>query len=217
MKIGISISGVHYDDGNIYRYRNYEDAVNEFFTHVVNPLRDMGHEVVFYLYSYNTIKTEDVKKQFQPLIKSEFVDQRTQRLIPGTTVQNTNIIRGFMNMVGEDLDVIIRARFDQKFNKDVFKEYNWDFDKFNFLWREPEMHDLPLVNDTFFIFPSNMLEKIIEAMLDVELNPHKGIKVALHNMYWTVVNKVGEENIQILDERFVTSEMNELYTLTRKE
>ena len=216
MKIGISLAGVHYEDGSIYRYRNYEDSVNEFFQYVVEPLRDMGHEVVFYIYSYITPKMEDVKARFQPIIKAEFIDEKTQELIPGTTVQNTNIIQCFNIMLGEDLDVIIRARFDQKFNRNIFEEYDWEFDKFNFLWREPEIHDLPLVNDTFFTFPASMLKDVRDSMLDVELRPYRGIRIALHNMYWTVANRVGVDNVLILDERYVTAQMNDLYTLTRK-
>lgn len=216
MKIGIGLSGVYYDDGTIYRYRNYEESLNEFFEFIVNPLRDLGHEVKFYIYSYDTIKVDDIKKNFQPLIKSEFIKQSTQQLIPGTSVQNTNIIHNLRNMIGEDLDVIIRARFDQKFMANPFEIYDWDFDKFIFLWREPEYHHLPLVNDTFFTFPAIMLDNIIDSLLECELNPHKGIAIALHNLYWPIVNRVGENNVKWVDDRFVTAEMNKLYTLTRR-
>lgn len=217
MKIGINLSGVYYDDGSKYRYRNYEESINEFNQYIVEPLKKQGHDVVFYIYSYNTSKVNNIKKSFQPLIKSKFIDEHNQILIPGTSVQNTNLICGLRDMLGEKIDVIIRARFDQKFMMNPFEVYDWDFNKFNFLWREPEMHDLPLVNDTFFIFPSNMLTDVIDSLLECELNPYKNIKVALHNLYWPIVNRVGIENVKILDDRFVTKEMNELYTLTRHE
>ena len=49
---------------------------------------------------------------------------------------------------GEDLDLVISTRFDINFFKNPFKEYQYDFNKCNFLWREPEYLELPIVNDT---------------------------------------------------------------------
>ena len=56
MKIGINLVGVSYNDGNIGRYRNYEDALDGFYTNVVDPLREEGHTVQFYIFSYDNIK-----------------------------------------------------------------------------------------------------------------------------------------------------------------
>jgi hypothetical protein len=217
MKIGISLTGVSYDDGSIYRYRNYEDSVKEFYKYVINPLREKGHDVKIYIYTYDTIKTNDVLSAYKPIIKSKFINQKEQILIPGTTVQGHNLINGLRDMIGEDLDLIIKARFDIQFFQNPFEVYNWDFEKINFLWREPYREDLPLLNDTFFTFPYSMLESVIQGILDCELNPYDNCKVALHNLYRPLINLVGENNVIWLDNEFKTAQQNQLYKLTRHE
>ena len=56
MKIGINLVGVSYNDGTYGRYRNYEDAIDGFITNVVNPLKEEGHSVQYYIFSYDSIK-----------------------------------------------------------------------------------------------------------------------------------------------------------------
>jgi hypothetical protein len=116
-----------------------------------------------------------------------------------------------------DFDFVLRARFDQKFLTNPFTTYNWDFDKVNFLWREPEHHSLPLVNDTFFGWPHRWTNDIIDSIIDCELNPYNGVKIAIHNLNQPILGRIGKDNIKILDDRFVTREMNTLYKLTRHE
>jgi hypothetical protein len=53
MKIGINLVGVSYNDGNVGRYRNYEDALEGFMNNIVNPLKEEGHEISFYLFTYD--------------------------------------------------------------------------------------------------------------------------------------------------------------------
>ena len=62
MKIGINLVGVSYNDGKIGRYRNYEDAIGGFMSNVVNPLKEEGHEIFFYLFTYDSSKKEDIVK-----------------------------------------------------------------------------------------------------------------------------------------------------------
>ena len=53
MKIGINLNGVSYHDGSSYRKRDYSDSIQNLKEKVVNPLIEQGHEVKFYLYSYD--------------------------------------------------------------------------------------------------------------------------------------------------------------------
>jgi hypothetical protein len=217
MKIGISLAGVSYDDGSVYRHRNYEDSINQFYKYIINPLSEQGHDVKIYIYTYDTLKTNDVLESYKPISKSQFINQNEQILITGTTVQGHNLINGLRDMVGEDLDLVIKSRFDIQFFKNPFEVYNWDFEKINFLWREPYREDLPLLNDTFFTFPYSMLESVIQGILDCELNPYDNCKVALHNLYRPLINLVGENNVIWLDNEFKTAQQNQLYKLTRHE
>lgn len=69
-----------------------------------------------------------------------------------------------------DYDLIINLRFDVKFNK-KFNEFNIDFDKFNFLWREPlnfNQNGNVRVCDHIFIFKSSFLRNFKEIDLKDE-------------------------------------------------
>jgi len=217
LKIGISIAGVHWEDGSKYRYRNYEDAVNEFNTNIIQSLIDLGHEPYVFLYTYSTPKINQLLNAYTHFTDAVIVDENNQWIPSGQSVQAVNIIRGLDTLKGLNLDFIIRARFDQKFLLNPFKEYNWDWNKANFLWREPAHHDLPLLNDTFFGWPAKWTEQIQHTIEDSELRPYNGIRIALHNLYRPLAEKIGEENIKLLDDRYVTKEWNKLYKLTRHE
>ena len=62
MKIGINLNGVSYHDGSSYRKRDYINAIDNLKERVVNPLIEKGHEVSFYVFTYNTIKSKDVER-----------------------------------------------------------------------------------------------------------------------------------------------------------
>jgi hypothetical protein len=209
MKIGINLSGVSYETH--YRNRNFEPALDAFNEYIVKPLQDDGHSIGFYIYTYDTIKTGEVKKAYQPLCKFQFIDEASQVLLPNYTAEKQNLINGLMDMRGEDLDVVIKARFDQKFNYNPLKYYNWDFNKVMFFWREPVRHDLPLLNHSFFTFPYHMLDNVIDAIAEI----NDCFQYSLHNIYQPLVKRVGSENVKWADGEFRTRQMNNLYTLTR--
>jgi hypothetical protein len=68
MKIGINLVGVSYNDGTIGRYRNFEDALDGFMKNIVNPLKEEGHEVYFYLFSYDSDKKNEILYLLIPTI-----------------------------------------------------------------------------------------------------------------------------------------------------
>ena len=76
MKIGINLVGVSYNDGTTGgRYRNFEDAKDGFFKYVVNPLREQGHEIFFYIFSYDNSKKEEILNTYTPIKKQTFTPQ----------------------------------------------------------------------------------------------------------------------------------------------
>ena len=217
MRIAICISGVSYNNDGINRYRNYEDAVDSFNENVIDYLTKQGHDVFTFLYTYQTIKTNDILGAYNNFTEAKFIDEHNQYIPQGQTTQAINLIRSLDMVKDLDFDFVLRARFDQKFLTNPFTTYNWDFDKVNFLWREPEQHSLPLVNDTFFGWPHKWTNDIIDSIIDCELNPYKGVKIAIHNLNQPILGRIGKDNIKLLDDRFVTREMNTLYKLTRHE
>ena len=228
MKIGINLVGVSYNDGKRGgRYRNYEDAFEGFMNNVVNPLKEEGHDLEFFIFSYGNKKEIEIINKYLPLKNYVFVPEEANfnvygggdQLPNGIKLMSATYLNSLMEILnkGKDLDVVISTRFDINFFKNPFKEYQYDFNKCNFLWREPEYLDLPIINDTFIVFPYSMTQNLIEAILEMEENPPMGCKVAMHNLYLPMVNQVGKENVQWLDDEYKNTISNDLYKLTRHE
>lgn len=223
MKIGINLVGVSYNDGTVGRYRNYEDALEGFMNNVVNPLKEEGHDIKFYLYSYDSIKQNNILEAYQPVQKYNFDHPAFNGFGGGDKVPNgykamsAVYMSSLLQLLNEDLDLVISTRFDINFFKNPFKEYPYDFNKFNFLWREPVLHNLPLVNDTFVVFPYSMLMDVIKSIDEMELNPHQKINIAMHNWYQPLVKLMGEDKVQWVCDDFVNAISNTLYKLMRHE
>lgn len=221
MKIGINLVGVSYNDG-YGRYRNYEDAIDGFMNNIVNPLKSLGHEITFYLYSYYNKKELEIIESYKPK-KYVFTHPNLNKLGGGDKLPNgikvisQSYINSLEQMIDEDLDLVISTRFDIKFFKNPFKKYEFDFTKFNFLWREPEYTDLPIVNDTFVVFPYSMLNNVINSIKEMEHNPPHGVNVAMHNWYLPMINEVGKDKVQWVCDEFINTINNDLYKLTRHE
>lgn len=229
MRIGINLVGVSFEDGSIYRYRNYRDASDDFFEKVVNPLREQGHDVVFYLYTYDSIETENILNTYTPVIKSKFINPNINHIDDTSNIYGIKHIMGlnYLNSLNqlkdEKLDLVISTRYDIKFFRNPFEEYRFDFSKLNFLWREPAYPQAPIVNDTFIVFPYDMLDNVINSIITMQINPPLNILVGMHNWYLPMVQEVGKERVQWLDDRFVgvegdsrTPHANTLYQLTRR-
>jgi hypothetical protein len=222
MKIGINLVGVSYNDGTIGRYRNYEDALEGFMNNIVNPLKEEGHEIHFYLFTYDSTKKEDIIKTYNP-IKSTFLDPNYNKFGGGDKLENgmktisATYINSLYELENEKLDLIISTRFDISFNFNPFEKYNFEFDKFNFLFREPEFTHLPIVSDTFYVFPHSMISNLTDAIIRMESDPHDGVGVAMHNMYLPMCELVGKDNVKWVCDEFYRSDDNPIYKLTRYE
>jgi hypothetical protein len=231
MKIGINLRGVSYSTGNTAdgRHRNYADSLEGFTNNIITPFIEEGHDVSTYIFTYNSIKNDDILKAYPNIKKSTFVDENYNKFIGNINlppelfkIQALTAINSLHQLLGEDLDVVIMTRFDICFLKNPFKVYNFDFTKCNFLWREPEYHDFPIVNDNFIVFPHSMVQTMIDCIIEMELSPPRGVSIGLHNFYIPLANRVGKEGVQWLDDRFVgafndrrTPHANDLFTLLR--
>jgi len=223
MKIGINLVGVSYNDGTIGRYRNFEDALDGFIGNVVNPLIEQGHDISYYLFTYDSIKKDDILNTYQPVKKYTFLDQNFNRAGGGDRLSNNiklisySYIKSLEQLLDEDLDLIISTRYDISFNVNPFKEFEYDFNKCNYLWREPEFTHVPIVSDTFIVFPHSMTRNLISAIIEMETNPPHGVGHAMHNIYIPMCNQVGKDKVKIVCEDYHRSHTNPYYELTRKE
>jgi hypothetical protein len=182
----------------------------------------MGHDVSFYVFTYQSPKKAEIIETYKPK-KSTFLDPNYNKMGGGDVLEQTmkiisvTYINSLNELIGEDLDLVISTRFDISFNLNPFKEFNFEFDKFNFLFREPEYMELPIVSDTFYVFPHSMTENFIEAIINMETNPPYGVNVAMHNMYLPMCELVGKENVKWVCDEFYSSLINPLYKLTRND
>ena len=221
MKIGINLVGVSYNDGtNGGRYRNYMDAVEGFTTNVINPLKEAGHEISYYLFTYESPQKDEIIKTYNPK-KYTFLDPNYNKFGGGDKLENgmktisATYINSLYELENEELDLIISTRFDISFNFNPIEKYNFEFDKFNFLFREPEFTHLPIVSDTFYVFPHSMIPNLIDSIIKMESDPHDGVGVAMHNMYLPMCDEVGKDNVKWVCDEFYRSDGNPIYKLTR--
>jgi hypothetical protein len=92
----------------------------------------------------------------------------------------------------------------------------YDWTKCNFLWREPEFTHIPIVSDTFIVFPHHMTQNLINSIHRMETNPPHRVGVAMHNIYVPMCDEVGKENVKIVCDEFHKSNINPYFILTRR-
>jgi hypothetical protein len=216
MRIGINLVGVSYNDGTIGRYRNYEDALDKFEEHITNPLKS-ENEVNYYLASYNSDKVRDIVQTYKPK-KYTFHASILNHYGGGDKDNGIKLmtqiyIESLQNLQTENIDFIISTRFDIAFNETP----TIDFNKFNFLFKEPVHTELPLMSDCFYAFPKSMLNDVINAITEMETNPFNGVNIGMHNLYRPLEQSIGKEKINVVYDDFMSSADNRIFTLTRKE
>jgi len=230
MKIGINLVGVSHNP--IGRVRTYTDSYGSFIEHIITPLKDDGHDLSFHLTTYDNEKRDEIIKDFNPK-NYTFLDKNLAMLGGGDLIESNGRRMGIMMYTyltsliqlreESDLDLVISTRFDIFWKMNPLKKFNFDFSKFNFLFRDimpgsPDLYrELPMVCDTFYIFPFHMIDKFILAILELIDNPYQGICIGMLNMHNPVLNNIGEKNINIVCEEFLRSDYNYIYDLKRKE
>jgi hypothetical protein len=222
MKIGINLIGIanggvgNYNGQN--RNRDHKKSVKEFYEFIVNPLIAQGHEVFFYLYTYVDANQDELIKDYPPT-KATFItlqEVEAEQRFTGMSIMALNHINSLRELQNEDLDLVINTRFDIKFLKNPFESYQYDFSKINFLWKEPEYHSYPIVNDTFIVFPHSMVQPMIDGLKTLCSDyRYRGLP-GLHNYYLSLLEHTDTESVQWVRDEYVTHEMNDLYEITRE-
>jgi hypothetical protein len=62
-----------------------------------------------------------------------------------------------------------------------------------------------------------MTQNLIDAIIEMEINPPHGVGVAMHNLYLPMVNQIGKDKVQWVCDEFVNAINNDLYKLMRHE
>ena len=202
MKILVNLVGLsHHDVGN--HFHTYENCYENLFKNLVTPLKKEGHEVDFYLKTYNTDREDDIKQIYNP-IRSEFIN--IQHAFD-TYIQSVSSLKEM------DYDFYIVTRFDLWLGVPI--ELN--FNKFNFLFKELEWWDNHnCTTDTFYAFPKEMLEGFVKGINDCRNNHSQAGYIGLfHALYKDLKNYIDVDKFHYIDEEKQTVQISKKYTLSR--
>jgi hypothetical protein len=215
MKIGINICGVAKDNPSANRRIDWIYCFYRIKQRIIDCWKVDGHEVKVYITTYDfggevaLLLKEYAPFKYQILNPDEINDKYKD----GSRLYIQKLSHEFLR--DEDLDIIIDTRFEVLFNKNI-SEYDIDFNKINFLFKELNTKDL--VSDIIFIYPKNMLEDLIEFFEDkIKIYKHGGDR-SMHDFHKRMVAKRGEDSVHLMTDDVCLSfndKTNKHYSLIR--
>jgi hypothetical protein len=223
MKAAINLVGVSYSTSG--RIRNFNESFESLKKNIEAPIREKGYDIDYFLTTYDNDKKEDILKLYNP-VKSTFLDSNFNKLGGGDVINSNGknmliMVHTYLESLKQlkqqtDIDLVVSTRFDILFNVNPFNDFNYDLSKFNFLFRDYIYLDHPFVIDTFYVFPFNMIDSLIQAIHDMIDNPYKGVTIAMLNLHNPLSNIIGLENINIAcGDEIHRGDINHIYDLKR--
>lgn len=208
MKIGINIAGLSHNNlGN--GMHSYKDAYENLFKNVINPLKEI-HEVFIYLYTYNTEENDNLLDIYKPTDVT-FIDLPQAGNKNDAGLAARTYINSLEKLVNEELDFIITTRFDLDINTSI----DFDFQKFNFLFKElNNWNNHQLTTDTFYAFPHKIIGNVIKSLNETWDNKNGLFCPGLfHGLYPYLKNNIDENNISFIDETHSTVQISDNFRL----
>ena len=201
MKIGLNIVGISY---NKETKKDWKDSnIKQTLIECLNQ----KYEVETYITTYMHNELLELIKHYDSKITTIIKSDKSEQIL--------TYIKSLKQLVNEDLDVIISTRFDIFFNQN-FDELNFDFSKFNFLFKETDWWDnYKFTTDNFYIFPKEYLQNFIECIEELYKTPPRNNCTDMHGMYNFISKKISEDNIHFISDNHMISNVNEFYKLTR--
>jgi hypothetical protein len=201
MKIGLNIVGISY---NKETKKDWKDSnIKQTLIECLNQ----KYEVETYITTYIHNELLELIKHYDSKITTIIKSDKSEQIL--------TYIKSLKQLVNEDLDVIISTRFDIFFNQN-FDELNFDFSKFNFLFKETGWWDnYKFTTDNFYIFPKEYLQNFIECIEELYKTPPRNNCTDMHGMYNFISKKISEDNIHFISDNHMISNVNEFYKLTR--
>ena len=132
---------------------------------IINPLKQEGHEIHFYLFTYDSTKKEDIIKTYNPT-KSTFLDPNYNKFGGGDKLENgmktisATYINSLYELENEELDLIISTRFDISFNLTYINTIDYEIKRTIFeyiiqLYKPHKFNNLICVNNLYMCKISN--------------------------------------------------------------
>lgn len=209
-KVGIVLTGI--SKGKSIAGRNLEKdwklSKESIKNNIIDPFSKYN-KVEVYLTTYNHPELSELIDYYKP--------KKTIILPLDNSHQRLTLLKSMQELQEEELDFIINTRFDVNFNLPLsLNQFN--FDKFNFLFREVEPHwsNSRFVSDNFFSFPKKYLPLVLESIKNEHINPYRPYP-DMHAMYVRVGSKIKEENCHFIFPGCHNSAYNSLYSIPRSE
>ena len=205
MKILINLIGL--SDHNVGNgLHTYKLVYENFFKNVVTPLRERN-QVDFFLSTYEMDDSSELEKIYKP-IKSNY-----RKLQSPKSAAFDTYIESIQKLKEFDYDFYIVTRFDL----DIRVSLNFDFNKFNFLFKEKDWWDNhQCTTDTFYAFPKEMLNSFVNSIIDCRnKNGQPGYLGLFHKLYVDLVKYVDTADIHFIDDEKQTVQISNKYTLSR--
>lgn len=129
--------------------------------------------------------------------------------------QRKTLLCALKQVADQDLDFIIIARFDMEFKRKI-TEFNINYNKFNFIFREidPYWSEKKYVSDTFFAFPKIFLIPFMEAVYNEIMQPERKYS-DMHSAYKRILPLIGIENIHFMVDGTHRSDTNDFFEIKR--
>ena len=206
MKVGIVLTGISFLNipNAVNRdWRLNKDNLNQ---NLINSFA-RSSDVSLYMTTYNHPSLPELLDFYKP---------KKSLILPFESAhQRTTYIESMKQLITEDLDFIVSTRFDIHFNSRV-NEWYFDYDKFNFIFREIEPHwtNDQFTGDVLYGFPKKYLASFIESITREHQTPYRD-GPDLHPVYRHLSGSIGLPNINFLFEGTHNSNRNPFYDLVR--
>lgn len=188
MKVGIILRGI--TTGTAFNGpRNWTLTKDNIKENLIDSFRK-NHNVYVYITTYADSPVDDVVNFYQP---------SRLNLIPlRDSNQRMTMRASCLDIEGEDVDFVIITRFDIEFLQ-PFGDLNFDYTKFNFLYKEiePNWTRDKFVSDIIFGFPKKYLIDFVKCIEMEEAMPSRNYN-DLHNAYNRMCELIGRDNIHFI-------------------
>jgi len=129
--------------------------------------------------------------------------------------QRKTLFESLKHIADKEVDFIFVVRFDMIYKKKI-SEFNINYNKFNFIFRETEPYwtQNKFVSDTFFAFPKNYLVPFMEAVHTEIVQPERPYS-DMHGAYKRLYPIIGNENIHFMVDGTHRSDNNDYFEIKR--
>ena len=201
-KIGVVIRGI--TEGRSDRQnKDWNLTKDNLKEYLIIPI---GESCNLYITTYQTNNLEQIRTFYNPKKLNVLNFQGSNQL--------DTMIKALVDIQDEDLDFIIVIRFDTEYLQKI-DTFEFEFDKFNFLFKEKNAWDnQKFISDNFFAFPKKHLQSFITALKEEQSKPSRSFH-DLHNSYNKLKDIIGEESIQFVFEGEHFSDVNPYFKIKR--